>query len=137
MMYHISIPYLEIPCSAPRTAKPVVYSIMPRTKSFPDLPVNKLKRRRRLCLHLIKNAMGHVSSWQNKHLCPYHRKVKQHSSGHLERHDIETDLFEVRYDNAKEELFKTVYKIDAVKLLTDEGCKISKAARNLEINPSL
>ena len=29
------------------------------------------------------------------------------------------------------------FKIDAVKLVTDQGYKISEAARNLEINPNL
>ena len=29
------------------------------------------------------------------------------------------------------------FKIDAVKLVTDQGYKISEATRNLEINPNL
>ena len=35
--------------------------------------------------------------------------LKWHSnSGHLEKDDIETNKFEVSYDNTKEELFKAV-----------------------------
>ncbi len=29
------------------------------------------------------------------------------------------------------------FKIDAVKLVTEQGCRITEAARNLEINPNL
>ena len=37
----------------------------------------------------------------------------------------------------KRKSYSTQFKIDAVKLVTEEGYKISEAARNLEINPNV